>query len=135
MFLITIQSISSASPSLFLEIQIDGNWHSCDQFSPQIRKKYVCMCIHQSMLTYASSHTHTHTHIHVGTCVEARNKHWPSSVYQSQPYFLRQGLYLDYLARNPQGISLPQNRTSTMSSIPPLLAFSWLLVLEHPALY
>lgn len=108
-------------------------------FLHKSEKKYVCMCIHQSqsMLTYASSHslTHTHTRIHVGTCVEARNKHWPSSVNQSQPYFLRQGLYLDYLARNPQGISLPQNRTSTMPSIPPLLAFSRLLVLEHPALY
>lgn len=38
---------------------------------------------------------HTHTTTHVGTCVEARNKHWPSSVSQSQPYFLRQGLYLN----------------------------------------
>lgn len=47
-------------------------------------------------------HTHTHTTTHVGTCVEARNKHWPSSVSQSQPYFLRQGLYLNLELARPE---------------------------------
>lgn len=96
---------------------------------------YVCMCICQSMLTYASSHTHVHVwrpeintdhllSISLNLIFWDKVSTWTWSLPN----------WLDHLARNPQRVLLPQNCTSMMPRTPPLLAFSRLLVLEHRAL-